>query len=118
MKKIICSLFMFLLLSTSVVYAEGNPILLVGEAPIGPIKFPPPISAEQGDGEVLVFFKANIGLIDICVKNAQGNVVYQIVVDTVTTPDLIIGTTSWSPEDYVLILTFGNGTRLIGEFSL
>ena len=118
MKKIICSLFMYLLVSTSVVFAEGDPILLMSEAPIGPLKAPIPITAELSDGQLIITFMANIGLVDINVVNDMNVVVHQEDVDTDAIFYVDISTTSWSPGDYVLILILENGTRLSGKFSL
>jgi hypothetical protein len=118
MKKFLCILLMCLLVSTSAVYAVWNPILIMAELPGGPVKAPIPVKAGQDDGEVQIFFMADIGLVDICIKNPQGAIIYHDIVDSDVMPDVVIDTTSWSSGDYALILMLENGIRLNGEFSL
>jgi len=117
MKKIVCGLFMYLLISTSAIYAD-SPIILMSELPTGPVRNPLSISAEQSIGQVQISFMSDIGFVDICVKNVKGEIVDQVVVDTDITPNVVIDTSSWPSGDYVITLTLENGNKLIGEFSL
>ena len=121
MKKIICSLLMCLLAATAAICTEGNPLLLMSEIPVGPVRSSSPstnVFVEQNAGELQVSFTANIGLVEICVKNAIGNVIYQTVVNTNVTTIVVIDTTYWSSGDYAIALTMGNGYCLSGEFTL
>ena len=118
MKKIICTLFFGLLISVSVVYAERNPIILMAEAPIGPIKAPIPISAGQSEGQIEITFMTDFGWIDVCVENSLEVVVYQEGVDTDVISYVEIDTTPWPAGDYVLTITLVNGIVLSGEFTL
>jgi len=118
MKKIICTLFLGLLISVSVVYAERNPILLMAELPGGPMKIPPPITAGQSEGQVEITFMTNFGWVDVCVKNSLEVVVYQEGVDTDVISYVEIDTTPWPAGDYVLTITLVNGIVLSGEFTL
>ena len=121
MKKIICSLFLYLLVSVFTVYADDTPILLIGEAPAGPVKsLPQPdgVLATQSKESVQLYFTANIGVVEICIKNALGKIAYQEAVDTKLTPYIIIDTTSWPSGNYVITITLTSGYRLYGKFSL
>ena len=118
MKKIVCSVLMYLFVSATVSYAERKPILIMGEIPTGPVKAPIPISIGQNSGQIQISFMTKIGLVDICVKNANGGIVYQAIVNTDITPNVVINTSSWSSGNYVITLTLGNGNKLNGVFTL
>ena len=118
MKKIVCSLFIYLLVSASAVCAERNPIILMAEIPAGPQRAPIPISVTQNDGQLEISFMSNVGWVDISVDNDLDIAVYQEGVDTDLTSYVDIDTSSWPSGDYVLTITLANGTRLIGKFSL
>jgi len=117
MKKIACSLFLYLLISTSAICASSV-ILLVGECLGGPMRGAPLPIAEQDEGVVQISFTTNIGLVDICIKDAKGKIVYQVTVDTGIMVKVLIDTTSWLSGEYVLVLTPENGNKLSGTFTL
>jgi hypothetical protein len=117
MKKILCSLLMFTLVSAALAYVE-NPLLLIGEFPTGPVKSLCSVTAVQSDGQVAVSFAFNIGMADISVKDAQENVVYHEVVDTMLVPQVVLNNTSWPSGNYVLIITWGKNKQITGEFIL
>jgi len=118
MKKIICSLFACLMLSVPTVYADNDPILIMGELPTGPMRMPIPVTAWLNDGQLEITFITNVGIVDISVVNDKNVIVYQEDVDTDITSYVDVSTTSWSSGDYVLIFMLENGTRLSGMFSL
>jgi hypothetical protein len=118
MKKIVCSLFIYLLVSASAVFAKDDPLILMAEMPTGPMGAPIPVTAVQSDGQLEIFFNANIGLVDISLKEISGGPVYQTTVDTDINSDVVIDTTPWPSGDYVIVLVMENGIRLSGEFSL
>ena len=118
MKKFVSSLFMCLLISASTLCAKDDPIILMAEAPSGPMRAPIPISASQNDGQLEISFMSNVGWVDISVDNDLDIAVYQDGVDTDLTSYVDIDTSSWPPGDYVLTIALANGTRLIGKFSL
>jgi len=95
-----------------------DPLLLIGEYPTpGPMRTPT-VTALQSDGQVEVSFAVNIGVVDITVKDARNVVVYQVVIDTDITSDVVIDTAAWPSGDYLLVITWAKNKQLTGEFTL
>ena len=108
---------MSILVSLAIAHVD-NPILLMGEMPIGPVKSLCSVTAMQGEGQVLISFAFNIGMVDIAVIDADENVVYHEVVDTGLTPGVVIDTTSWPSGYYVLMITWDKNKQITGKFTL
>jgi hypothetical protein len=120
MSKVVCS-FLFYLLVSAFPYARASPILLISEVPTGPVRGPSSsvnVTAVQSDGQVKFTFASHTGWFAICIKNIQGEVVYQAVVDTAITSGMVIDTASWPSGNYLLTLTPETGNQLSREFSL
>ena len=118
MKKILCSLLMYLLVAVAIVHAD-NPLLLLGELPpVGPVKSLSSVTAVQSEEQVVVSFAFDIGVVDIAVVDAEENVVYHEVVNTGITPGVVIDTTLWPSGDYVLVITWDKNKQITGKFNL
>lgn len=66
-----------------------------------------PIQAWEYDNSVEVEFLTNLGIATLKVKNGQGQVMYQITVNTAAHPVIAINTAGWSAGSYTLEITAG-----------
>ena len=108
---------MSILVSLAIAHVD-NPLILMGELPTGPVKSLCSVTAVQSDGQVLISFAFDIGIVDIAVIDGEENVVYHEVVNTGLTPGTVIDTTSLPSGDYVLIITWDKNKQITGKFTL
>lgn len=76
-----------------------------------------PVSADIVGTELIVDFSAIVGTAYVSVVDQSGNVVYQTVVDTFSTPEVIIPVDGLSSGKYSLKISYGT-TKLTGDFQL
>jgi len=76
-----------------------------------------PVSATIDATELAIYFEESVGDATITVYDASSNVVYQEVVDTDASLEVIISTSTWLSGDYTLTITYGT-TNLIGDFQI
>jgi hypothetical protein len=75
------------------------------------------VSADLTNGELTVDFGTPVGTAVVSIVDATGVVVYQVVVDTYSTPEVVIPVDNLSSGSYSLKISYGS-TNLIGEFQL
>ena len=76
-----------------------------------------PVTADVVGTELIVDFTATVGTAYVSVVDLSGNVVYQTVVDTFSTPEVIIPVDGLSSGKYALKISYGT-THLTGYFQL
>ena len=75
------------------------------------------VSADLTNNELTVDFGAPVGTATVTIVDASDAVVYQIAVDTYSTPEVVIPVDNLSSGIYKLKISYGS-TNLIGEFQL
>jgi hypothetical protein len=75
------------------------------------------VSADLTNGELTVDFGTPVGTAVVSIVDASGAVVYQVVVDTYNTPEVVIPVDNLSTGNYNLKISYGS-TNLIGGFQL
>jgi hypothetical protein len=80
-------------------------------------KFFIPVTADVVGTELIVDFTTSIGTAYVSVVDRDGNVVYQTVVDTYSTPEVVIPVDGMSSGKYALKISYGS-TNLTGNFQL
>jgi hypothetical protein len=76
-----------------------------------------PVSADVVGSELIVDFSTSVGTAFVSVVDHSGNVVYQTVVDTYSTPEVVIPVDGLSSGKYSVKIAYGS-TNLIGNFQL
>ena len=76
-----------------------------------------PVNAEVIGNELIVDFTTAVGTAYVSVVDLSGNVVYQTVVDTFSTQELVIPVDGLSTGKYILRISYGT-TKLSGSFQL
>jgi len=76
-----------------------------------------PVTADIIGSDLIVDFTTTVGTAVVSVVDQNGNVVYQTVVDTFSTPEVVIPVDGMSSGDYSLKISYGS-THLIGDFQL
>jgi hypothetical protein len=76
-----------------------------------------PVTADITGSDLIVDFTTTVGTANVSVVDQNGNVVYQTVVDTFSTPEVVIPVDGLSSGDYSLKIVYGT-THLIGDFQL
>lgn len=76
-----------------------------------------PVSATINDPELAIYFESSVGTATISVYDEFNQLVYQEVVDTNSTSNVIISVDSWDSGNYTLNITYGS-TNLQGDFML
>ena len=76
-----------------------------------------PVTADIIGADLIVDFTTTVGTAVVSVVDQNGNVVYQTVVDTFSTPEVVIPVDGMSSGDYSLKISYGS-THLIGDFQL
>lgn len=76
-----------------------------------------PVSAVLNDPELAIYFESPVGTATISVYDEFDQLVYQEMVDTYSTPDVVISVANWESGNYRLNITYGS-TNLHGEFLL
>lgn len=76
-----------------------------------------PVNADVVGSELIVDFSTSVGTAFVSVVDNNGNVVYQTVVDTYSTPEVVISVDGLSRGKYSVKIAYGS-TRLIGDFQL
>ena len=80
-------------------------------------KFIIPVTADVVGSELIVDFTRSVGTAYVSVVDANGSVVYQTVVDTYSTPEVVIPVDGLSSGKYSLKISYGS-TNLTGDFKL
>jgi len=80
-------------------------------------KFIIPVTADVVGSELIVDFSTSVGTAYVSVVDANGSVVYQTVVDTYSTPEVVIPVDGLSSGKYSLKISYGS-TNLTGDFKL
>ena len=80
-------------------------------------QFVVPVTADIIGSDLIVDFTSTVGTASVSVVDQNGNVVYQTVVDTYSTPEVVIPVDVLSSGDYSLKISYGS-THLIGDFQL
>ena len=75
------------------------------------------VTADLIGSDLIVDFTSTVGTAFVSVVDQNGNVVYQTVVDTFSTPEVVIPVDGLSSGDYSLKIVYGT-THLIGDFQL
>jgi hypothetical protein len=75
------------------------------------------VTADLIGSDLIVDFTSTVGTAFVSVVDQNGNVVYQTVVDTFSTPEVVIPVDGMSSGDYSLKISYGS-THLIGDFQL
>ena len=75
------------------------------------------VSADLSGSDLIVDFSTTVGTAVVSVVDQNGNVVYQTVVDTFSTPEVVIPVDGLSSGNYSLKISYGS-TNLIGDFQL
>jgi hypothetical protein len=76
-----------------------------------------PVTADIIGTDLIVDFTTTVGTAVVSVVDQNGNVVYQTVVDTFSTPEVVIPVDELSSGNYSLKISYGS-THLIGDFQL
>lgn len=76
-----------------------------------------PVSADIIGSDLIVDFSSSVGTAYLSVVDKSGNVVYQTVVDTFSTSEVIIPVDGLSTGKYSLKISYGS-TKLAGSFQL
>ena len=76
-----------------------------------------PVTADVVGTELIVDFTSTVGTAYVSVVDHSGNVVYQTVVDTFSTSEVIIPVDGLSSGKYSLKISYGT-TKLTGDFQL
>ena len=76
-----------------------------------------PVNAEIVGTELIVDFATSVGTAYVSVVDNNGNVVYQTVVDTFSTSEVVIPVDGMSSGKYSLKISYGS-THLTGDFQL
>jgi len=76
-----------------------------------------PVMADVVGTELIVDFTSTVGTAYVSVVDHSGNVVYQTVVDTFSTSEVIIPVDGLSSGKYSLKISYGT-TKLTGDFQL
>ena len=76
-----------------------------------------PVTADLVGSDLYVDFTSTVGTAYVSVIDKSGNVVYQTVVDTYSTSEVVIPVDGLSSGSYSLKITYGF-TNLIGSFQL
>lgn len=76
-----------------------------------------PVTADIIGSELVVDFSTSVGTAFVSVVDQNGNVVYQTVVDTYNTPEVVIPIDGLSSGKYSVKIAYGS-TKLIGDFRL
>ncbi len=76
-----------------------------------------PVNADVVGSELIVDFAISVGTAYVSVVDNNGNLVYQTVVDTFSTSEVVIPVDGMSSGKYSLKITYGS-THLIGDFQL
>jgi hypothetical protein len=76
-----------------------------------------PVTADITGSDLIVDFTTTVGTANVSVVDQNGNIVYQTVVDTSSTPEIVIPVDGLSSGDYSLKISYGS-TDLIGDFQL
>ena len=76
-----------------------------------------PVTANVVGTELIVDFTSTVGTAYVSVVDHSGNVVYQTVVDTFSTSEVIIPVDELSSGKYSLKISYGT-TKLTGDFQL
>ena len=76
-----------------------------------------PVTADVVGSDVIVDFTKTVGTAYVSVVDKSGSVVYQTVVDTYSTSEVVIPIDGLSSGSYSLKITYGF-TNLIGSFQL
>ena len=80
-------------------------------------QFVVPVTADIIGSDLIVDFTSTVGTASVSVVDQNGNVVYQTVVDTFSTPEVVIPVDGLSSGNYSLKISYGS-TNLIGDFQL
>lgn len=80
-------------------------------------KFFIPVTADVVGTELIVDFTTSVGTAYVSVVDANGSVVYQTVVDTYSTPEVVIPIDGLSSGKYSLKISYSS-TNLTGDFQL
>lgn len=76
-----------------------------------------PVTADVIGSDLIVDFTSTVGTAFVSVIDKSGNVVYQTVVDTYSTSEVVIPVDGLNSGKYSLKISYGS-TRLIGSFQL
>jgi hypothetical protein len=76
-----------------------------------------PVTADIIGSDLIVDFTSTVGTAVVSVVDQNGNVVYQTVVDTFSSPEVVIPVDGLSSGAYSLKIAYGS-TKLIGTFQL
>ena len=119
MKRLI--FFSALFVFTLRVFAVDTPIDITKNPPPPPdptsLTQELPVSATISETQLSIYFEPTVGDATITVYDADNNVVYQETVDTDSTPNVFISSSSWSAGNYSVTITYGT-TTLSGYFSM
>ena len=75
------------------------------------------VTADLSGSDLIVDFSSTVGTAVVSVVDQDGNVVYQTVVDTYSTPEVVIPVDGLSSGNYSLKISYGS-THLTGDFQL
>ena len=118
MKRSTVFSFLFVLLASSVFASTTGISLFKDQIPPGPkplsLTFIP-VSATISETTLSVYFDSPVGNATITVYDADNNAVYQETVDTDSTPNVFISSSSWSAGNYSIMISYET-TTLSGEF--
>jgi len=76
-----------------------------------------PVTADLVGSDLYVDFTSTVGTAYVSVVDKSGNVVYQTVVDTYSTSEVVIPVDGLSSGNYSLKISYGS-TKLTGSFQL
>jgi len=76
-----------------------------------------PVTASLNDPELDLNFSNPIGIVYVTVVDQNGSVVYSEVINTNSTLESVIETSSWNSGNYTLEIVYGS-TSLSGSFQL
>ena len=76
-----------------------------------------PVTADISGSDLIVDFTTIVGTAYVSVVDQSGNVVYQTVVDTYSTSEVVIPVAGLSSGSYSLKISYGS-TKLIGNFQM
>ena len=76
-----------------------------------------PVTADLIGSDLIVDFSSTVGTAIVSVVDQNGNVMYQTVVDTFSSPEVIIPVDGLSSGNYSVKIAYGS-TKLIGDFQL
>ena len=76
-----------------------------------------PVTADIIGSDLIVDFTTTVGTASVSVVDQNGNVVYQTVIDSFSTPEVVIPVDGMSSGNYSLKISYGS-TNLTGDFQL